>query len=444
MKKLFFIIFFTIALIENLPCLADTTKPPLIIIDPGHGGIDPGAVYASLKEKEINLKVAKYLKQILDKKGVIVALTREDDRDLASLYPGSGTRHFRDVLNRRLYIDNFRPDFFVSIHVNSQNPRKQNYAKVFYGRNSKSLPIANVIQENLNTLYSNFKSPEMADFLVLSATTPGVLVEIGFIDDAKIADEQFLRKLSQTLAQGIQKALTTKPREVAKEAKVLLIIDDFGNYNNDWKYFLTLDFPFTAAIMPFLENTKDVINSMIKANKDIIIHLPMEPKKYKRSWLGPEPIMINLEENTINEILIKTLKENPYALGINNHTGSKACETEKVVRTILRFCQKHNLVYIDSQTTPNSLFPILGSEYGVVVYKRDIFLEVNGKNEKAIIKQILLLEKIAKEKGLAIAIGHVGFEGGLPTLNALKAAYPPLQAKGIKFCSLKDIVKKHP
>jgi len=444
MKKLLFSLILLLALVRSFPTFAATSTPPLIVIDPGHGGIDPGTVNGSLKEKEINLKVAQYLKQFLEQAGALVTLTREMDMDLAKLYPGPGNRHFKDVLNRKLYIDNLHPDLFVSIHVNSGKHRKQNFAEVFYGRNPKSLAKAEIIQKSLNEIYNVTKYPQMADYLILSASTPGLLIEIGFIDDPKLTDDKFLNKLAKSIAQAMITSLKEKNKEFVLKAKLLIVIDDFGNNSSDWQEFLKLNIPFTAAIMPFLENTQEEAKSMVQANKDIIIHLPLEPKKYKRSWLGPKPIMVNLSEDAITDILNKALKENPQATGINNHTGSKACENEKVVRTILNFCQKHNLIYIDSQTTANSLFPILGSEYGVAVLKRDIFLEVNGKNEKAILKQLFLLEKIATKKGLGIAIGHVGYEGGLPTANALKAAITPLQAHGIKFCSLKEFVKKHP
>ncbi|GAV23635.1 divergent polysaccharide deacetylase family protein [Carboxydothermus pertinax] len=446
MKKLLFFIFF-ILIVNNTSLGAyGNLQPPLIVIDPGHGGIDPGTIHSNLLEKEINLKASLYLKQFLEKSGALVILTRDNDTDLAKLYPGPGARHFKDVFNRKKYIENLNPDLFISIHVNAGEFKKKNFGQVFYGRNPKSLAPAEFIQNKLNEIYKVSKAPQIADFLILTASTPGVLVEIGFIDDQRLCDNDFLKNLCQQLASSILNSLNNKgpTSRVKFEPKLLIIIDDFGNNSDNWHEFLKLDLPFTAAVMPFLNNTQKEAKILAQAGKDIIIHLPMEPKKYKRSWLGPKPVMVNLSEKEITTLLTEALKENTRAIGMNNHTGSKACENKKVVQTILSFCQKNNLIFIDSQTTPNSLFPLLGSEYGVVVLKRDIFLEINGKDEKKILQQIFQLQKIAKEKGLGIAIGHVGFEGGIPTVKALKAALPPLQAQGAKFCTLRDIVKKHP
>jgi len=448
MKKLFFSLFFILVFWSvNFPVYANlNSKPQLIVIDPGHGGIDPGAVNSWVKEKDLNLTASLYLKQSLEKAGAIVTLTRNGDYDLKDLYPGPGSRQFKDIENRKKYIENLNPDFFISIHVNSGNFLKNYFGQVFYGRNLINAEAANIIQASLNKIYNVAKSPQIADFLILSTGTPGVLIEIGFIDDKRLQNSDFLKKLCQEIASSIIKCLNKKKQisQIKGESRLLIVIDDFGNNSDSLVDFLKLKQPFTAAVMPFLNNTHQEAKALYQSGNDIIIHMPMEPKSYKRSWLGPKPIRVNLTPEEITSLLAAALKENPWAIGINNHTGSKACEDEKIVKTVLSFCQKNNLVFIDSQTTPNSLFPLLGSEFGVVVLKRDIFLEVNGRKEKNIIEQLQKLQSIAQKKNLGIAIGHVGYEGGKPTATALKKVLPKLPGQGFKICTLSDLIKKHP
>lgn len=112
-----------------------------IILDAGHGGIDPGALTKdhSTNEKEVNLAITQKLRELIESSGGLVILTREDD---SSLYKEEGNKTIRqkyneNLKNRKKIIDESEADMFVSIHLNAFEQSKYYGAQTFYPRIKK-------------------------------------------------------------------------------------------------------------------------------------------------------------------------------------------------------------------------------------------------------------------------------------------------------------------
>ena len=122
----------------------------MILVDAGHGGVDSGMVgIGGLKEKGINLDIAMKLKTILEKKGLAVVMTREEDKGLYE----NGTKNMKaqDLQNRIEQIRIYEPVLSVSIHQNSYSDPGVKGPQVFYyeaSEGGKELALA--IQENMN------------------------------------------------------------------------------------------------------------------------------------------------------------------------------------------------------------------------------------------------------------------------------------------------------
>ena len=102
----------------------------IIIIDPGHGGKDPGTINDETYESEINLQISKYLEIELTKMGATVILTREGNYDLSS--PNARWRKKSDFDNRINLINNSKANLYLSIHLNYLTDTKYYGAQVFY------------------------------------------------------------------------------------------------------------------------------------------------------------------------------------------------------------------------------------------------------------------------------------------------------------------------
>ena len=118
---------------------AGTNELPLlgkvIYLDPGHGGLDPGAMYKNIKEKNINLQISKNLEKRLTKLGAIVYLTRYDDYDLS--VNNTINRKRSDLSRRGNIINKSDCDLFLSIHLNAENTGIWKGAQTFYNTNNK-------------------------------------------------------------------------------------------------------------------------------------------------------------------------------------------------------------------------------------------------------------------------------------------------------------------
>ena len=161
-----------------------------VVIDPGHGGSDGGAVSKNgLKESSVTLTVSKRLKKMFLKYGIGVVLTREKDVSL-------GNTKRQDMEKRKEIIENVRPAAVISVHANTFSYSYRRGAQVFYwGENGKIL--AECVQSNINirinSVYSGKNySALTGDYYILKCTdAPSCIVECGFLSNPK--DEQLLQ-----------------------------------------------------------------------------------------------------------------------------------------------------------------------------------------------------------------------------------------------------------
>lgn len=183
-----------------------------VVIDPGHGGFDPGAKSpGGVLEKNINLDVALRLKKYLSQVGVNCIMVRETDRDYAD-YRGtvSGTMKQRDLAYRIHLANQCGANLFLSIHANSFPQTYYRGAQTFFNpENPVSRKLAFCLQRQLVTrLGPNQRKIRPGDFRVLKETKmPGAIVEIGFLSNpgetALLADPDYREKLAQAIYCGI-------------------------------------------------------------------------------------------------------------------------------------------------------------------------------------------------------------------------------------------------
>lgn len=221
---------------------------------------------------------------------------------------------------------------------------------------------------------------------------------------------------------------------------IAIVIDDFGNGTKDTESMINLDVPFTAAIMPNLEYSVAEMEKLHAAGKGIIVHMPMEPEKGNKSWLGKGAITVGLTSEEIRNNVILALEQIEYAEGLNNHMGSKITKDPKIMEDIISVVKDKDLIMLDSLTTDKSKVEEICKNLDVKFLQRDIFLDAEGKHDVAFVqKRLLDTFEVAKEKGYAIAIGHVGNAGGVDTVTAISNFAPTLEAQGAKFVTLKEL-----
>lgn len=199
---------------DNNP--APETNADFLIIDAGHGGMDGGATGTTgIPEKDINLKVAKYLKEISEKNGKKVIMTREDDTSLHTTESSKIRDQKRsDLENRRQILQNNSTGIFVSIHMNKYESEDVKGAQVFYADNDQSRTLANKIQNSLISGIADgnkrvAKPAPSSLYIFKGCNSAAVVVECGFLscpeEEKLLVTEEYQRKLAQCIYDGIYK-----------------------------------------------------------------------------------------------------------------------------------------------------------------------------------------------------------------------------------------------
>ena len=194
------------------------TTNKVIMLDAGHGGIDPGALNKdkTILEKDINLHITLKLRELLESSGCLVLLTREDD---VSLYKDDSNKTTRqkyneNLKNRKKLIDESSADAFISIHLNSFEESKYYGAQTFYpkGKDDSKL-LSKFIQDELKRIVDKGNNREVKPrddiYLLKDNDIPSVLIECGFLSNEKesilLKDEKYQEKIAWSIYAGIQK-----------------------------------------------------------------------------------------------------------------------------------------------------------------------------------------------------------------------------------------------
>lgn len=194
----------------------DNTGGKTVIVDAGHGGEDPGKVgnVLELKEKEISLKIALKLKELLEQNNYRVIMTRQED---ILEYPPE-TRNVtakrrEDLTRRKKIMDESGADIVVSIHLNSFQESKYHGAQTFYPPNSPtSQKLATSIQKALrqNVDKENKREPQLKKepiIILKNLKTTTTIVEVGFLsnaqEEAKLGTDEYQTKLAEAIKLGV-------------------------------------------------------------------------------------------------------------------------------------------------------------------------------------------------------------------------------------------------
>ena len=217
---------------------------------------------------------------------------------------------------------------------------------------------------------------------------------------------------------------------------IVLVIDDFG-YRKDSVSdgFLELSVPITCAIIPGHSQSQKFAQKAFAAGKEVIIHMPMESSlntpgedEYKiKSGMTSEEIEWRIRE---------VLKEIPEAIGMNNHQGSKATTSGKVMSVLGSVLKANNKFFIDSRTTSKTVAEETMRSIGVPTIRRHVFLD-NDDLEIIILDRMEEVARLAQKQGVAVAIGHAKPN----TLKVIKDILPRLLADGYQFEFASNVVK---
>lgn len=185
---------------------------PLILLDPGHGGRDPGAVFGDIYEKDINLEVAKQVGELLQKNGHRVSLTRTKDTNLVN-WKDNGSYQRASLWKRADIAKKRNAQIFVSIHCNSDRNSSYSGPQTFYHQQSaKGKLLAEAIQEELIKVNKTKRQAIPGDYYLINNTPcTTVIVELGYLSNAGdrslLCSSRYKMEFAKAIAKGVEKCL---------------------------------------------------------------------------------------------------------------------------------------------------------------------------------------------------------------------------------------------
>ncbi|MCR8843349.1 divergent polysaccharide deacetylase family protein [Paenibacillus sp. SC116] len=236
-------------------------------------------------------------------------------------------------------------------------------------------------------------------------------------------------------------AASSNPPSQAGQTKttIAIVIDDFGNNMKGTDDMLDLPVPITVAVMPFLQTSVKDAEKAHKLGHDVIVHMPMEPKSGKASWLGPGAILANMTDAEVEKRVREAIAAVPHAVGMNNHMGSKVTADKRIMRVVLKVCKEKGLYFLDSRTNFRSIVGEVGQEVGVKVMNNHLFFD-QQYTLAHITKQWRKLVEMSHTQPVTIAIGHVGVFGP-KTASVLRNSIPNVTQQA-RFVRISDLVKE--
>jgi uncharacterized protein len=213
------------------------------------------------------------------------------------------------------------------------------------------------------------------------------------------------------------------------------VIDDLGNDHAALERIRRWPWPVSGAVLPGLGGSEEAARALEGSGKDVLLHLPMEPKGFPGVKPGPGVVLRSQSDEEIAATVETDLASVPGAVGVNNHMGSAATADPRVMRAVAKVLSRRGLFFVDSRTTDATVAFDAARDARVRTASRKVFLD-DVQREDAIEASLAGLVEKARADGTAIGIGHP-----YPTtLAVLDRELPRLAARGVRLVRVREIV----
>ncbi|HEY6874446.1 MAG TPA: divergent polysaccharide deacetylase family protein [Geobacteraceae bacterium] len=252
----------------------------------------------------------------------------------------------------------------------------------------------------------------------------------------RVAEKAMVMENHSSAALPPREAVTLKKPQKVRQGTVAIIVDDMGNSTHEADSLLALDVPITFSLIPGFAKVREVAEAAHRKGEEVMVHMPMEPKGYQQKPFEKNGLLLAMSDDEVEKRVKGYLRAVPYAVGANNHMGSRFTEDRSKMQIVLTVLKGKGMFFIDSKTTPASVGDKVAREMGIPVASRNVFLD-NEQDVGAIKAQLAKLAGMAKKSGSAIGICHPH----KATLQALAAELPLLKGEGITFVHVSTLVR---
>jgi len=221
--------------------------------------------------------------------------------------------------------------------------------------------------------------------------------------------------------------------------QLAIIIDDVGHDLGTVRELLSIDADITYAVLPFVAHSREAAELLHKADRETLLHLPMEPLSYPKEKPGNGALFTDMNDEELVYQLNADLASVPYVSGVNNHMGSKFMSNEERLLPVFKELKKRGLFFIDSRTTGNSKTAAASQKVHLRVASRKIFLD-NERDYSKIYRILMEAAQSPADGSPLIIIGHPHPE----TIRAIRDANKVFREKGISIIPVSKLLQKQP
>lgn len=217
------------------------------------------------------------------------------------------------------------------------------------------------------------------------------------------------------------------PVEADDRPQLAIVIDDWGYGWAATDAFFAYPAPLTVAVIPGLPYSEVHAQRAREAGFDVLVHLPMEPLGGPE-MVQPWGVTVDLDDEAIAEVVHAAFRELPWAIGMNNHMGSRATQDARVMRAVLEAVAVEGGFFLDSVTTAATVVGRVAADLGLAHLANRIFID-DVDDFDAVLRRLRQAAAIAEREGKAVAIGHVR----PATAEALYAMLAEFEERGIEL-----------
>jgi uncharacterized protein len=224
----------------------------------------------------------------------------------------------------------------------------------------------------------------------------------------------------------------TAPLIPGRGRQVVIIIDDIGSNLRVVDELVQIGGPIAFAVLPHTPHAEEAARRLHKAGKEILLHLPMEPRSYPTDDPGKGALFVAMNDDAIRRTVEADIAAVPFAVGVNNHMGSRFMEEPGRLAVVMRELAKRNLFFVDSLTTDRSRGREAAAAAGIPFAVRNVFID-HTRGYAAALANLTFPPGEDRGKGKPLVmIGHPHPE----TVRALRDAQPAWQEEKISMITL--------
>lgn len=185
--------------------------------------------------------------------------------------------------------------------------------------------------------------------------------------------------------------------------KLAIVIDDFGYRPHNENQVLAMPSAISVAVLPDSPHAREMATKAHNSGHEVLIHLPMAPlskQPLEKNTLRPE-----MSSDEIERIIRRAVNNVPYAVGINNHMGSKMTSNLFGMQKVMQALERYNLYFLDSVTIGYTQAMRAAQGTGVKVIKRKVFLDDSRTKRTSVCNLIAqLIWRVATVQPLPLGI----------------------------------------